>query len=166
MTAIGQQILALLQQQHISYRHVHHQAASTCEESAAQRGLPMAIGGKSLLFRTRSSSNSPHQANFAMIVLPADKQVDSNKVRGFLGCQKLRFATADELMELAGVEKGALPPFGNRLLAVPMYLDRQLQTNQQIAFNCGVTTESVVMAMADYLTLIEPVWGDFQRGPC
>lgn len=165
MSSIGQQILALLEQRNIVFQHLHHQAARNCEQSAAQRGLPMAIGGKSLLFRTRPSSNSMHQADYAMIVLPADKQVDSNKVRRHLGSQKLRFASSDELMALAGVEKGALPPFGNGLLPIPMYLDQQLERNEQIAFNCGVTTESVILAMRDYLGLVDAKWGDFIKAP-
>lgn len=165
MSTIGQQILALLEQRNIVFQHLRHQPASNCEQSAAQRGLPMAIGGKSLLFRTKPSSSSRHQADFAMIVLPADQQVDSSKVRRHLGSQKLRFASGDELMALAGVEKGALPPFGNGLLPIPMYLDLQLESNEQIAFNCGVTTESVILAMNDYLGLVEAKWGDFIKAP-
>ncbi|MBD1389870.1 hypothetical protein IC617_10560 [Neiella sp. HB171785] len=163
MTPIGLQILTLLDQHQIPHQQQRHSAASTCEQSAKERQLPMTLGGKSLLFRSRYTANSFHQGDFAMIVVPADQQVDSQKVRRFLGCQKLRFASNDELMAIAGVEKGALPPFGGGLIDVPMYLDERLQQNQQIAFNCGVTTESVVMTMSDYLSLITPIWGQFCR---
>ncbi|GGA82948.1 hypothetical protein GCM10011369_26190 [Neiella marina] len=163
MTPIGSQIIALLAQHQIKYQQQSHSAASTCEQSAEQRQLPMALGGKSLLFRSRYTANSFHQGDFAMIVVPADQQVDSQKVRRFLGCQKLRFASSAELMAIAGVEKGALPPFGSGLIDVPMYLDEALKSNQTIAFNCGVTTESIIMAMSDYLSLVPAVWGQFCR---
>lgn len=112
----------------------------------------MEIGGKSLLFKSKQG--------YAMVVVPAHAQADSAKVRKLLKSQKLRFASAEELMTLAGVEKGALPPFGNGLLPIPMYLDQRLKQNEQIAFNCGVNTESVILAMTDYLSLVEVLWCD------
>lgn len=156
MTPIGLAILELLEQQNIHYQRVSHAPAETCEQSAEFRGMPMEIGGKSLLFKAKQG--------YAMIVLPAHAQVDSNKVRKHLQSQKLRFASAEELMDLAGVEKGALPPFGNGLLAIPMHLDVSLKQNRHIAFNCGVNTESVILAMDDYLSLVEVQWCDCVKG--
>ena len=152
MTPIGLAVLELLQQKQIAYQKIHHEAAQTCEQSAAQRGMPMEIGGKSLLFKAKQG--------FVMFVLPANAQLDSNKVRKHLHSQKLRFASPDELMSLAGVDKGALPPFGSGLLDIPMYLDQSLKTNTQLAFNCGVNTVSIILAMDDYLSLVEAQWCD------
>ncbi|MCM2678593.1 YbaK/EbsC family protein [Echinimonas agarilytica] len=152
MTPIGRKILELLALKQIAFERIQHAPAETCFDSSALRGHPQSIGGKSILFKS--------QHGFVMIVLAAHLRIDSGKVRHYLKSSKLRFASKEELFNLAGVVKGALPPFGNGLLDIEMHLDRSLCDNQHIAFNCGVLTESVVLKMEDYLSLISAPWCD------
>ena len=42
--------------------------------------------------------------------------ITKDKIRKILKSQRLRFATKEELLDLAGVVKGALPPFGRDLI--------------------------------------------------
>ncbi len=150
---LGQQLRALLDQHQLDYQWLEHPPTSTCAQSAAARGMSQAIGGKTLMVKARQQ--------FHLFVLPADQQADSTAIRRILASGKLRFATAAELMQVAGVEKGALPPFGRPLLPLDLYLDEGIRANTQIAFNCGTLTASVVMATEDYLSLVSPIWTRF-----
>ena len=132
----------------IDFQEIDHPASVTCEESAANRGEDIAIGGKSILFKDKK--------DFRIFVLSAAKQVDSNKVRKILGSQRLRFATQDELWNLCGVEKGCLPPFGRDILPFDLYIDESIFKNKKIAFNAGILTKSFILDIEDYKRLINP----------
>lgn len=149
---LKQRILSWLEQCEVPFQHLTHAAASTCEASASERGEPLKIGGKTLLFKDKRG--------FRLFTLPADRAVDSNKVRKALRSDKLRFASETELKQLTGAERGALPPFGEPLLPLPLFLDQSILTNDRIAFNCGVLTESVILTMPDYLSLVQPTMVD------
>jgi Ala-tRNA(Pro) deacylase len=154
-TRLTKKIRILLEENGISFREVDHEPSPTCEISAQQRGEDIKIGGKAVLFKDKK--------DFRLFVLSAALQVDSNKVRKILRSQKLRFATEEELMTLVGVEKGALPPFGRDILPFDLYLDKSILANEKIAFNAGILTKSFILAVDDYLKVIDPVICEFSR---
>ncbi|WP_091983402.1 YbaK/EbsC family protein [Pseudoalteromonas denitrificans] len=144
--SITEKLRLLLQEKHIEYKEIDHEAAQTCEISAKARGEDIKIGGKTLLFKDKKG--------FHLFVLSAEKQVDSNKVRQILKSQKLRFATEQELQDLCYVQKGALPPFGKPIYPYDLYLDESILYNEKIAFNAGILTKSFILNTQDYLTLV------------
>jgi len=146
---ITKQIRNLLNKNDIEFEEIDHEPVITCEESAKARGCSQEIGGKSILFKDKS--------DFRLFVMSAALQVDSKKVRKILKSSWLRFATNEELWEMAGVEKGALPPFGRDILPVDLYLDESILKNDKIAFNAGMVTKSIIMTVKDYLKLIDPI---------
>jgi Ala-tRNA(Pro) deacylase len=147
MKPITKKIFDLLAQHSIEYQYIEHDAAVTCEQSAAARGESQDIGGKTILFKGGK--------DYFLFVISAAKAVDSNKVRKILKKQKLRFATEQELMDLCQVEKGALPPFGEPIYQYPLYIDQSVYENDKIAFNAGDVTKSVIMGIKDYLQLVD-----------
>lgn len=134
--------------QQISYREVHHEPTFTSEESARARGEELRVGGKALLMRGDDG--------FALFVLPADRRADSAAIRKELKLGKLRFANRDELLELTGLVPGSVPPFGQPILPFALYVDAALESNDRIAFNAGSLTDSMVLAMPDYLRVARP----------
>ena len=80
-----------------------------------------------------------------------------------LKTSKLRFATGEELYNLAGVTKGALPPFGREILPIDLYLDRSILLNEKIAFNAGLLTKSIIILVEDYLEMVSPIVCDFSK---
>lgn len=142
----------------IQYEEVTHDAATTCEQSAQARGESLAIGGKTLLFKSKRG--------FHLFTTSASLAVDSARVRKILGSQKLRFAKPDELLQLAGVEKGALPPFGHGVLPFELYLDLSVLANEKIAFNAGKLTTSFILKMDDYLKALgaNVTYASFSQG--
>lgn len=151
MVTITEKIFDLIKD--FNYELIEHTPAQSCEESARLRGSHISIGGKSILFKDKS--------DFRLFTLPANKEVNNKSVRKILKSQKLRFATQQELIQLAGVEKGALPPFGRPLYPFDHYIDRTLLENEFIAFNAGKLTTSVILKMKDYLSIVNPIIDDF-----
>ncbi|PIZ51654.1 hypothetical protein COY27_02975 [Candidatus Woesearchaeota archaeon CG_4_10_14_0_2_um_filter_33_13] len=137
-------IKAFLNEQEVKYEIVHHKPTPTSEDSARERGESIKIGAKALLMKADQ---------FLLVVIPADKRLDSKKLRGILKTKKLRFSTEDELKEITGMEKGALPPFGN-LLGLRMIVDKTIFNEEWMAFNAGSLTDSIKMKTEDYKRIL------------
>lgn len=68
----------------------------------------------------------------------------------------MRFATAEELLALTGLTPGCVPPFGHPIFDIPLYVDRSIVDNDEIAFSAGLHTASIRMRTADYLRAAQP----------
>jgi prolyl-tRNA editing enzyme YbaK/EbsC (Cys-tRNA(Pro) deacylase) len=131
-----------------AFREVHHEPTRTSEESAKARGEELRTGGKAILMRC--------DEEFALFVLPADRKVDSGVIRRELGYRKLRFANPEELLEQTGLVPGSIPPFGQPIFPLPLYVDSGIAANERIAFNAGSLTDSIILQVADYLRVAAP----------
>jgi len=134
--------------QSVPFREVHHEPTRTSEESAKARGEPLQHGGKALLLKG--------DGDFSLFVLPADRQLDSHAIREHFGWKKLRFATPEELLQLTGLVPGSVPPFGPPILPFELTVDEQIPRNERIAFNAGSLTDSIILAVPDYLRVAQP----------
>lgn len=143
-----QQIRELLNSHGIEFREVHHKPTFTSEESAKARREDLRIGGKALLMAS--------DGRYRLFVLPADRRVRSSAIRRELKLRKLRFADRGELKELTGLVPGSVPPFGEPVLPFPLYVDAGIQENDRIAFNAGSLTDSIILAVEDYLAVARP----------
>jgi Ala-tRNA(Pro) deacylase len=98
--------------------------------------------------------------NLKMLVLPADRRVDLERVKGMLGTD-VRIATEPEFRDaFPGCEVGAMPPFGN-LFGIPTYVDCSLQREEEIVFNAGTHTLTAKLAFEDFARLTEPRIAEF-----
>ena len=148
-------LLALLDESDVPFRHVRHGPTRTSEESAAARGEPLAIGGKTLLLKVDD--------RFELFVLSAARRMVSSRARRSVGARRSRFATETELLELTGLVPGTVPPFGEPLLPFPLNADRSVLANDRIAFNAACPDESIVMATADWQRIAHPTVRDYTR---
>ncbi|MCK4271328.1 hypothetical protein KAX22_01685 [bacterium] len=147
-TSVFQRITELLQKNSIPYRHIHHQPTHTSAESARARGESMGIGGKALVMKIEDE--------FKLFVLSAALKLNSRAMKKHLGVKRTRFANRDELMELTGCVPGCVPPFGEPILPLKLYLDNSILKNEKIAFNAGSLTDSIIMKVEDYMRLVNP----------
>ena len=53
-----------------------------------------------------------------------------------------------------------MPPFGN-LFGLPVYADRSLEKDAEIAFNAGTHTLTAKLAWPDFVRLVKPKLADF-----
>src|SRR5438270_13832632 len=91
-----------LRQAGVPFSVSRHAPAYTSEEAAAVRGTPLSSGAKALVVKAGDA--------FVLLVLPADRKLDSRGARAGLGVKALRFATREQLGQLTGLELGSVPP--------------------------------------------------------
>jgi Ala-tRNA(Pro) deacylase len=144
---VFERIQEKLQQANIPFQVTRHAPVYTSEEAAAVRGAPLHSGAKALVVKAGDA--------FVLLVLPADRKLDSKKARAALGVKSTRFATREEVEQLTSLQPGSIPPFGS-LFGLRTCCDPDLTTNAAINFNAGDHTISVAMTCADYLRAEQP----------
>ena len=154
-SSVLEAIRDLLRTSSVAWEEIAHEPVGTSEEAAAARGCPLRMGAKSIVFKTDD--------RFGLFVLSAAVELRSRSVRRHLMVRRTRFATPAELMELAGVPPGAVPPFGEPILALPLFVDPSLLENERIAFTAGVRDRSIVLGLDDYLRVARPELFTFSR---
>jgi Ala-tRNA(Pro) deacylase len=94
--------------------------------------------------------------HLALAVVPADRQVNLERLRQATGAVSVELADEREFIgDFPECEPGAMPPFGN-LYGMPVYVEPHLAEDAQIAFNAGSHTELVSMAYKDFERLVHP----------
>jgi prolyl-tRNA editing enzyme YbaK/EbsC (Cys-tRNA(Pro) deacylase) len=147
-TAVLEAIRAALSAAGATWREIEHEPTRTSEESARARGEPLEIGAKALLVKV--------DERFVLLVLSAARKLDSKKLRAALGARATRFATSEELLELTGLVPGSVPPFGEPILPLPLYVDRSVAANERVAFNAGSLTRSMIVAREAWQAAARP----------
>jgi len=148
-----QKIKDFLKNNNIDFKEIHHEPTLTSEDSAKARGEDIKIGGKALVLKIDN--------NFKILVLSAAKKLNSNLVKKYFNAKNVRFADRNELIELTGLVPGSVPPFGNPIIDLELYVDNSIIENEKIAFNAGSLTDSIVMSVKDYIKISNPKIFDF-----
>ncbi|HTR81675.1 MAG TPA: YbaK/EbsC family protein [Bacteroidota bacterium] len=150
-----EKITALLNEQGVSFRTVHHEPTLTSEASAIARGEDLSVGGKAIVMKIDGA--------YKLFVLSAALRVGSRKIKDHFNAKNLRFASADELMEVTGLVPGSVPPFGRPIFDLDVFVDNSIIRNDVIAFNAGSLTDSIIMKTTDYLAVSKPSIVDFAQ---
>jgi Ala-tRNA(Pro) deacylase len=135
----------------VPFTVTRHAPVFTSEEAAAIRGVALSSGAKALIVKAGDE--------FLMLVVPADRKLDSKKARTCLGVKSLRFASREEVEQLTGLQPGAIPPFGS-LFGLATRCDPALGLNERINFNAGDHSISIAMTHADYLAVEKPAFAE------
>ncbi len=149
---VFESIVKLLKNKKKEYTLHEHEPVFTSEQAAKVRGTDLKRGAKALIMY---ADKKP-----VMIVVPADRKVDTKKFKMLYKVKDLRMAKPEEVKTVSHVEIGAVPPFGN-LFSIPLYVDHALFENQIIDFNAGSHTKSIEMKAEDFKTITHPTVGDF-----
>ena len=147
-SCVFERIETFLKQSGASFTVSRHEPVFTSEQAAAVRGTSLASGAKALVIKASEK--------FVLIVLPADRKLDSKKARDVFGVKSIRFASKQEVEQLTGLQPGSIPPFGS-LFNLPTYCDPALGENPSINFNAGDHAISVQMSYADYVAVEKPM---------
>lgn len=153
--AIRDEILTLLKRGNHPFRHLNHEPTPTSEDSARVRGTTLEEGVKALILRGKSSKKN-YQFN-----IPSHLKLDLKAVAEATG-EKCEFEDPALIQERYGLTIGGVPPFGN-LLGLDNYFDLTLQNLPRLAFNCGLTTESIVLPASALLAVADPKFGRFTK---
>jgi Ala-tRNA(Pro) deacylase len=140
----------------VDYRIHNHERAVTAERLAGAEGVTGWDVAKPVLLSIGGE--------LAMLVLPAPVHVDLAKAADVLGHAQVRLADEDEFASVfADCEPGAEPPFGN-LYDVPVFLDEKLRARHDMVCRDGSHTETVTLAVNDYVRVVEPEIVDVSTG--
>lgn len=147
-------LCALLDEAQADYGVTRHQPVFTSEEAAAVRGASLASGAKALVCKANGE--------FLMFVVPADRKLDSKRLRKQHAMRGLRFANREEVLALTGLQPGSIPPFG-RLFGLATWCDERLADEERINFNAGDHCISVNMPFADFQRVETPQMAVFAQ---
>lgn len=137
-----------LDKQHVQYELIGHMKAFTAQEIAAAAHIPGKEIAKTVIVKLDNQ--------MAMVVLPADHQLNFGILKETTGAKAVELASEEEFMNLfPGCEPGAMPPFGN-LYDLAVYEDPALAEDKEIAFNAGSHTELMRLAHKDFERLVHP----------
>ena len=153
-------IIQLLDNNKVAYQVYTHPECRTSEESAKVRkevGMPDAVGAKALVCKVTWRQGAGSE--FAVFVLPGSHTIDKTKLKaGLPEMKEYRFATPEELLALAGVVPGCMPPFGSQIFPkiTKMYVASALGEYERVAFNAAKLDTSITLPREQYMKLVTP----------
>jgi len=143
MSEVFDRLDAFLRSRGLGFHVLVHAEAKTSQEAARIRGLPIAMGAKALALKLGREDKG-------LFVFPANLRLRSTLIRKALGIQRLRFLTSEELKEHAGLVPGEVPPFGEPILALRLYVHPSLLEQEYMVFTAGRHDRSILLRCEDY----------------
>jgi Ala-tRNA(Pro) deacylase len=144
---VPKQLIDCLNENKVRYEILHHPEAVTAQRSAQAEHVKGRHHAKVVIIRSGEQR--------MMIVLPADHQIDLEKVEKVLG----KAASLDKEQDFKSLFPdcaiGAMPPFGN-LYGLPTCVDKSLAEQDYIVFEAGTHTDAIKMTYRDYEKIVKP----------
>lgn len=144
-----------LDENKIKYVKITHSRAYTAQEIAASVHIPGKELAKTVIVKVGDG--------FAMVVLPASRKINFDRLKTVVGNNEVRLAEENEFKGLfPDCEVGAMPPFGN-LYNLAVYVASALAEDKEIAFNAGTHTDIIRISYSDFEKLVKPTIGTFSE---
>ncbi len=145
---LEEKIIAMLEQNNITYEIFEHEPVYTNPVMAEVLGVQESETVKSLVLKTK-------EGTMAVLVLPGDKRVNWKQAAAGMGTKKVSFAKPEVVSEAVGCEVGCVPPFGH-LTTLPVYMDPEMTKKDFVYFNPGVHDKSFKIKAWDLKKLCNP----------
>ena len=140
-------LIDCLNENKVHYEILHHPEATTAQRIAQAEHVKGRHHAKVVMIK----SGGQH----FMMVLPADHQIDLEKVEKAIG----KAVSLDNEQEFKSLFPdcaiGGMPPFGN-LYGLPTYVDEHLAEQDYIVFEAGTHTDAIKMSYRDYEKIVKP----------
>lgn len=121
----------------LDYEVVRTRRASSVEEAAELRGVPVEAVLKTLVLRRGDD-------DYVFVLVPGDRAMDWAKLRGHLGVRRLSLPDADQARVVTGYERGAITPFG-AARSWPVVADRRIAGGGPVSIGGGAHGVSVTI---------------------
>ncbi|MCF7798921.1 YbaK/prolyl-tRNA synthetase associated domain-containing protein [Candidatus Woesearchaeota archaeon] len=139
-----QQIIALLNEKNISFKHQQHKTIKkTAIQAANIRGSELGEGAKALILKTKSE-------RYIQVILPADKKVDLKVIKKIVGEKNISLASPNEVLTLTDCVLGSVPPFGV-LWNIKVIGDNKLLEKKEVVFSAGTLQDSIYIKPKELL---------------
>jgi Ala-tRNA(Pro) deacylase len=136
---------------YVSIRHSTAYTASAVAASAHVKGKNLA---KTVIIKL--------DGKITMAVLPAKFRIDLEQLRLSSLSGSAEVATEHEFTRtFPNCEEGAMPPFGN-LYGVPVFVEKSLAEDEEIAFNACTHSELIQLSYKDFARLVKPTVASFR----
>ena len=143
----------LLASHHVPFEALHHPPAYTACRMAQMLHVPGKEVAKPVLLRTGRG--------YVLVVIPANRYVDLQRIREWMGEEHVEMACEDEMDHLfPNCERGSMPPFGS-VFHLHTLVDESLAEDDKIVFQAGTHEEAIRMSYHDYENVERPLTGDF-----
>ncbi len=129
--------------------------ASSVEEAAAMRGVPVAALLKTLVVRRGED-------DYLFVLVPGDRSIDWGKLRGHLGIRRMTLPDAAEALAVTGYERSTITPFG-ATTAWPVIADSSIDAAGTISLGGGDHGVSVKMAAVDMIRVLDADTADVTK---
>jgi Ala-tRNA(Pro) deacylase len=144
---IPKQLIDCLNESKVHYEILHHPEAVTAQRIAQAEHVKGRHHAKVVIIRSGEQR--------MIMVLPADHQIDLEKVEKMLG----KAASLDKEQDFKSLFPdcaiGAMPPFGN-LYGLPTCVDKSLAEQDYIVFEAGTHSDAIKMSYRDYEKIVKP----------
>ena len=141
------QLIDCLNESKVRYEVLHHPEAVTAQRIAQAEHVKGRHHAKVVMIKSGGER--------LMAVLPADHQIDLEKVGKVIG----KTASLDSEKEFKSLFPdcaiGAMPPFGN-LYGLPTYVDKTLAAQDYIVFEAGTHSDAIKLSYRDYEKIVKP----------
>jgi Ala-tRNA(Pro) deacylase len=141
------QLIDCLNESKVRYEILHHPEAVTAQRIAQAEHVKGRLHAKVVMIKSGEQR--------LMAVLPADHQIDLEKVGKVIG----KTASLDSEKEFKSLFPdcaiGAMPPFGN-LYGLPTYVDKSLAAQDYIVFEAGTHSDAIKLSYRDYEKIVKP----------
>jgi len=144
---IPKQLIDCLDQNNVQYEILRHPEAVTAQRIAQAEHVKGRHQAKVVMLK----SGDQH----LMVVLPADHQIDLEKVEKTIG-KPVSLGKENDFKSLFPDSAiGAMPPFGN-LYGMPTFVDKHLAEQDYLVFEAGTHTDAIKMSYRDYEKIVKP----------
>ena len=152
---IRSHILSILKKNNLEFDYLVHEPTPTSKDSSSTRQTQIEDGVKALILRGKTTKKN-YQFNVS-----GHLKLDMKAVAELVG-EKCEFEDPEVIKERYGLIIGGIPPFGH-LLGLETYFDAFIETRDEVAFNCGLVTESIIMKAEDLIKLVNPKIASFTK---
>jgi Ala-tRNA(Pro) deacylase len=141
------QLIDCLNESKVRYEILHHPEAVTAQRIAQAEQVKGGHHAKVVMIKSGEQR--------LMAVLPADHQIDLEKVGKVIG----KTASLDTEKEFKSLFPdcaiGAMPPFGN-LCGPPTYVDKSLAAQEYIVVEAGTHSDAIKLSYRGYEKIVKP----------
>ncbi len=137
-----------LEKQHIPHRVFRHEKpVESLEQAASERSQRPEQVVRSILFQIRPGE-------FLMVLVAGPAQVDWRKLRRLVGRSRVRMATEEEVLEVAGYRIGTVSPFGLRS-PIKILIDESVLKEEEVSTGSGIRGVAIVLKSTDLRRALE-----------
>ncbi|HYC79651.1 MAG TPA: YbaK/EbsC family protein [Candidatus Binatia bacterium] len=151
--AIAKNLEKLLKETKTKHKIIEHRKVFTAFDATQTQHLKAGEVAKAVLLKGKKE--------LYLAVLPAGNNCDFKALSKLIK-DKVSMAKEKDIVSKLKTKVGLIAPFGS-IYKLPVFLDKKLSRNKKINLPAGSYTESLEIALKDYIKLENPTLGNFSK---